>query len=145
MELAVALPLLVLVLVGTADFARVFYTAIALTNAARAGAQFGAFSAAQSSQVANMKTAATNAVNITFDLPQASNFCQCANDAGTFSDTSPSANNCTVDVATACPSPLHRVLTVTVTATKTFTTIAGLVGIPSSIALTRTATLRVSE
>ena len=40
-ELAVTLPLLVLLVVGVADLARVFYVSMALTNAARAGAQYG--------------------------------------------------------------------------------------------------------
>jgi Flp pilus assembly protein TadG len=149
-ELAVCLPLLALILVGTADFARIFYTTIALTNAARAGAQYGAYSLAQSGQVAEMQLAATNAVNISFDPPQASNLCQCADDTGAFSATSPTPNNCTVDVATACPGALHRVITVTVTATKSFTTISNLLGVPCRLAVggcsvTRSATLRVSE
>ena len=41
-ELAVALPVIVLLVIGAADFARVFYMAIELQNAARAGAQYGA-------------------------------------------------------------------------------------------------------
>ena len=40
-ELAVSLLMLVLLLLGTVDFARVFYADIELTNAARAGAQYG--------------------------------------------------------------------------------------------------------
>src|SRR5260221_3845737 len=50
-ELAIALPLLVAVLVGTTDFARVFYLATELTNAARAGAH---------SAPSPKRTAATN-------------------------------------------------------------------------------------
>jgi Flp pilus assembly protein TadG len=142
-ELAVCLPLLVLTLIGTADFARVFYDAIALTNAARAGAQYGAFSPGHSSNTSIMESTATAAVNITGVTATASRFCLCADDAGTFSSTTP-ANSCTTPVGTACTGGTHRVMTVTVTAEKFFTTIAGFIGIPS-YRLQRSATLRVTE
>ena len=143
-ELAVCLPLLVLTLIGTADFARVFYTSIELTSAARAGAQYGAHDSVQSSDTATMQTTAAAAVNITGVTASAARLCQCASDAGAFSATTP-ANSCTTLPAVACPGGLHRVMTVTVTTQKTFTTIVNYVGIPSSMALTRSATLRVSE
>src|SRR5688572_27017420 len=41
-ELAVVGPLLVLMVLGVADFGRVLYTSIILSHAARAGAQYGA-------------------------------------------------------------------------------------------------------
>ena len=65
MELAVTLPLLVLVMVGAIDFARVFYMGMELTNAARAGAQYGAYNPAQSGNIAGMQAAAAGSVNIT--------------------------------------------------------------------------------
>jgi Flp pilus assembly protein TadG len=143
-ELAVCLPLLVLTLIGTADFARVFYTSIELTNAARAGAQYGSRNPGQSSSPSLMQTTATGAVNITGVTATAARLCQCASDAGAFSDTTP-VNSCTTAVTTACTGGLHRVMTVTVTTQKTFTTIVNYIGIPASMALTRAATLRVSE
>ena len=137
-ELAVALPVLVVILIGTIDFARVFYTGISLTNAARAGAQFGASSIAQSTNFAGMRNAATSAVNITGVTANATALCQCATDAGVFSPTSP-VNSCT-----ATCSGGHIVNTVTVTTSKTFDlVIGGLPGVPNSIPLTRTATMRV--
>ena len=143
-EMAVCLPVLLLLLFGSIDFGRVFYTAMELNNAARAGAQYGAYNLARSGNTATMQTTATGAVNISGVSASASRSCQCATDSGTFSATSPSANNCTSPVATSCPSS-HRVVTVTVVATKTFVTTASFPGLPSSIALSRTATLRVSE
>jgi Flp pilus assembly protein TadG len=138
-ELAVALPLLVLTLIGTADFARVFYTSIELTNAARAGAQYGAASIANSSNVPNMQTTATSSVNITGLNAVAAQLCQCFTAAG----VPGSIVSCTL--AAPCSGGTHRVMTVTVTTTKTFTTLVNYVGIPSSLALIRSATLRVSE
>jgi len=143
-ELAICLPLLVLTLIGTADFARVFYTSIELTNAARAGAQYGASTPGRSSNAGIMQTTAQAAVNITGVTASAARLCQCATDAGAFSDTVP-LNSCTTAAAVACTGGTHRVMTVTVTTQKTFTTIVNFIGIPSSIALTRSATLRVSE
>ena len=144
-ELAVALPLLVLTLIGTADFARVFYDAIELSNAARAGAQYGAANLANAGNVANMQTIATSAINITGVTATASRLCQCATNAGAFTATSP-ANSCTTPAATACTGGTHRVMTVTVTAQKTFTTIVKFLGVaPWSRVIIRSATLRVSE
>ena len=40
-EFAVILPVLLLIVVGCVDFGRVMYLAIALTNSARAGAEYG--------------------------------------------------------------------------------------------------------
>lgn len=146
-ELAVSLPLLVLLLVGTVDFARVFYTAIELTNAARAGAQYGAASLANSAQDTAMETTATSSVNISGVSADASRLCQCADASGTwpFSATTP-PNNCTSPPADACPTAgYHRVLTVTVTTQAAFSMISPLLGsiIPSP--LQRSATLRVTE
>jgi Flp pilus assembly protein TadG len=136
-ELAVSLPLLVLVMVGVTDFARVFYTGMELTNAARAGAQYGSYNPAQSGDIAGMQTTATSSVNLTGVTATASRSCQCATGAGTFS-----AATCT----TTCPSGQHLVVTVTVTASKTFTTVVGsFPGIPHTVSLVRAATLRVPD
>lgn len=40
-ELALVIPLLLMILMGTIDFARAFYTKVAVTNAARVGAGVG--------------------------------------------------------------------------------------------------------
>jgi Flp pilus assembly protein TadG len=105
-ELAVALPVMVALVVFTTDFARVFYTAIELTNAARAGAQFGAKDLGSSTTTSAMQTAATNAVNISDVTASASRLCQCVNAAATFTATTP-ANNCTGAAATACSVWAH--------------------------------------
>ena len=138
MELAVCLPLLVLMMVGAADFARVFYTSIELNNAARAGAQYGASNLACSGDTSGMQNAAkAAAVDVTPVSAVASRTCQCFDDSG-----GPGAViACGTGV---CPTG-HRVITVTVTAGKTFTPIENYAGIFGPVALTRTATLQVSE
>src|SRR4026209_848545 len=55
-ELAVALPLVVLLAIGVADFGRMFYTGMVVANAARAAAEFGA------RKVETWDSAAANAV-----------------------------------------------------------------------------------
>jgi Flp pilus assembly protein TadG len=142
-ELAVCLPLLVLLMVGATDFARVFYTSIELNSASRAGAQYGASNLARSGSISGMQIAATSAVNITGVTAVATRTCQCADDAGTFSALA-GGTTCATDVATSCPSK-HRVVTVTVTASKTFTSFSNYGGLFSPVELSRTATLRVSE
>lgn len=137
-ELALALPLLVIILVATIDFARVFYLGIELTNAARAGAQWGAHVAAQSGNTGLMQTTAQNAITTPGITAAAARTCQCATDSGVYSATSP-----TNDCAGSCASGSHLVVTVTVTTSKTFTrVITGIPGLPTTITLTRSATMR---
>jgi Flp pilus assembly protein TadG len=144
--LAVALPVLVVVFVGAIDFARVFYTSMALTNAARAGVQYGAHDAIRSADTVGMKSTAESATGVGGITAVPTRTCQCATEGGTipFSDTSP-LNTCS---PTACSglSGTHLVVTVSVTTSKTFTTImSGVPGIPGSVSLSRTATMRVMQ
>jgi Flp pilus assembly protein TadG len=136
-ELAVALPVLILIMVGTIDFARAFYTAIELSNGARAGAQYGAQSG-KNGQFTNIESAArSGAFNIGNATAQASRSCQCATDSGAFTDTSP-VNDCTA----TCTGGSHMVISVTVTATSVFSTISRFPGIPHTLTINRAATLR---
>jgi Flp pilus assembly protein TadG len=134
-ELALTLPILVFAMVCAADFARVFYTAMELTNAARAGAQYGAINPAQSGDIAGMQTTATGSVNMTGVNAAASRSCFCATGLGSFS---PAA------CSTTCTGGQHLVVTVTVTTSKVFTTVVGAFpGVPHTVSLVRAATLRV--
>ena len=143
-ELALVLPVLVLVFVGTVDFGRVFYTSQSLTNAARAGAQYGAASPATSGDTAGMEATAEAATNLSGVTADADRLCQCATNTGVFSATSPAANTCHLPAAVSCPGGGHLVVTVTVTTTKTFRTImaGGLPGFMQAMTLTRSATQR---
>lgn len=65
-ETALALPLLSLLLLGASEFGLVDYEAIEVTNAAKAGVQYGAQSAARSGDTGGIQNAATlDAPNIT--------------------------------------------------------------------------------
>ena len=139
-ELAIALPLLVVVLLGSVDFGRVFRSAMIVTNAARAGALYGAQDPSLSGDTAGM-IAAANAVLTANALttgpsPTASTLCQCVTDAGVFSPTSP-VNSCT-----ATCSGGHLTTSVTVSVTRTFSMLASFPGLPNTMTFTRVATAR---
>ena len=142
-ELALVMPVLVLIFVATIDFGRVFYLSQSLTDAARAGAQYGAHSPAQSGDIAGMQTTAQNATGVSGIAAVAERLCQCASDTGTFTATTPTANDCSSPPATSCPGG-HLIVTVKVTTSKTFTTFmtGGLPGSLQSLDLTRSATMR---
>jgi Flp pilus assembly protein TadG len=60
-EFALAAPLIMLLLAGALDFGRVLRASICVADAARAGAQYGSLSSANSSNLSGMQTAALNA------------------------------------------------------------------------------------
>ena len=131
-----SLPLLILVLIGTVDFARVFYTAQALTNAARAGTLYGSQNTAYSADISGMRTAAQNSAqpDIGTVTVTPTTLCECAkNDGNAFR---------TVSCTAACDADEHLTVAAIVTASKTFTTATDFPGIPHSVALTRTTKLR---
>lgn len=138
------MPILLLLVVGTVDFGRIFFKSMAVAQAARAGAEYGAQSMTKSTDVAGIKTAAENAVAsdltlVDADLTVPARTCECATDAGVFSATSP-ANTCD---GTGCSAGSHTVVTVSVTAAKSFSTIINYPKIKSPITITRTTKIRV--
>ena len=137
-ELAASILVITIVLVGTTDFARVYHHVIDLDTAARAGAQYGAVSLANSSDTAGMQAAAVAAAPDTALTAVASRTCWCATDDGA---TYTSGVSCTDECPTGPPEQ-HLIVTVTVNASYTFRTFAKVAPIPSNFTLTRTATLR---
>jgi Flp pilus assembly protein TadG len=76
-ELALAVPLLVLLLFAGADFGRIFYLSIGVKNAARAGAQYGSQTVITAADSTGMISAArTDASNIT-NLTATATECTC--------------------------------------------------------------------
>ena len=135
-ELALTLPVLGILLIGTIDFARVYYAAMAVGQAARAGAAYGAQSVSTSGDDAGMAQAALSAANldltpaVTAASVHATHWCACAD--GT--QVSCASGTCTEGVP--------RVY-VSVEVDRTFQTLFPYPGIPSTVRLNRTATLRV--
>ena len=141
-ELAAAIPILLMLVVGTVDFGRVFYRSMAVAQAARAGAEWGAQSDANSTNATGIKTAAKNAVAADLTLVDGditwTRSCECATAAGVFSATSP-PNDCTA----ACASGSHMVVALNVSVAKSCSTVIDYPLIPHVVPITRTVKIRV--
>jgi Flp pilus assembly protein TadG len=149
-ELALVTPVLVGVLVGTVDFARVFYWDMALTTAARAGAQYGARNTTNASDSPGMKTAAVNAAQVDIASLSSSDITatcalKCEPDAPAdafYTLANPSGGSACTNPTPTCTGGNHLIWTVTVSATKPFSTLARYPGIPNTLAITRSVTMR---
>jgi Flp pilus assembly protein TadG len=139
-ELAVTLPLLVVVLVGITDFGRAFRTAMVVVNAARAGAQYGSQSQSSSTDTAGMITKANEVLSAngltTGPTPVAARSCECATNAGVYTPTTP------VNTCSATCTGGHIVISVNVSVTRTFSMLTPFPGLPDSVTVIRNATAR---
>jgi len=137
-ELALALPLLVLILVGTIDFARAFHTAMVLQNSARAGAQYGAQSTSFASNTSGMISTAKTSASTDLGAIDATaeETCYCA------SNTDPNVGNPSPNTCAGTCTTGHLVVSVKVTAGASFSTITRFPGIPHTFRISRGATLR---
>jgi Flp pilus assembly protein TadG len=126
------LPLLLLMLVGATDFARLFYDGIAVTNAARAGVQFGTLNKTNSGDTAGMIQAATGDVEgVSGVSVTAERYCAC-----------PDGTRIDCVTGTCGLSRKTPDIIVKVTAQKTFQTLFQYPGIPHTITLKRDAIVR---
>lgn len=139
-ELAVALPLLAVILVGTIDFGRAFRETMIITNAARAGAQYGAQSIYNSGDQTGMQNAALGVLSVNGVTSGASatavRQCYCASGSGSFG----APFGC--PVVNPCVSTEHLVVTVTVTAQGTFLLTTPFPGLPNGFTISRSASAR---
>lgn len=130
-ELAVVFPVLLLLGIGAADYGRVYFTGIAVANAARAGAQYGSQTVITANDTAGINQTARNdgadAGSITVTSRQ---FCRC--DAG---EVSCGAGD--------CGAYGFYKLYVEVTASTSVNLLFRYPGLPDSIAVLRVATFRV--
>jgi Flp pilus assembly protein TadG len=133
-EVAVAVTLFAFIALGTVDFGRVSYMGMALTNAARTGALYGARTLVKSGDVTGMQNAAINsaAADIGAITAAATRLCTC--DAGATLDCTPPT------VPAACGGSMR--IRVKVIASKTFTMIKAFPGLPGTVSLSRTAIMR---
>lgn len=133
MELALTLPMLLLILVGVAEFGRFAYASIEVNNAARAGVQYGAQSQFTASDVAGMKLAATqDGPDFTQMSATAKNFCSCADG---------SASTCAIGDCSAS----HVVEYVQVNTTAIVNPIFSYPGISNTLTLRGQAIMRVEQ
>lgn len=141
-ELALLLPILTMLLVGTVDLGRLAYMSIEVASAARAGVQYGQQNSSTWSNVSGMETAATSDAP---DLVGAANgnltavatyWCQCADGTGVTPSCSPSPISC---------ASTHRVDYVKVVTTATYKAWFVCPGIPSTTTLTSQAVMRAGQ
>jgi len=132
-ELAIVVPVLALLLVASADFARVFYFSIAVNNAARAGAQYGSQTLATAADINGMKSAATQDAPNLPSLAATAQLCTCG--------TGSSVAACASSYCTNNPTGNY----VEVDTTMTFNTIVTYPGIPSSVPLAGKAIMQVQQ
>jgi Flp pilus assembly protein TadG len=127
-EFALAAPLLMLLLAGVLNYAMALRVAIAVADAARAGAQYGSLTPANAADIAGMSSAARNsAPELTGMTATGSKICKCS--------------GASVGCAAACsPGPLE--VYVQVTAGATAPNWFRYPGLPFSGSVAATATMR---
>jgi Flp pilus assembly protein TadG len=159
-ELAVTAPLLMGMMIGTAEVGRIAYAAIEVSNAARAGAAYGAQSLTTASSTANIEQAAKNeAPNISSLTVTTSEACVCESiNTSTGATTTTSITTCSGTGSTAgtqCPASTtsgtvnNIVQFVTVTTTATVATMFTYnyrgFGLPATFTLNGYSEMRVVQ
>ena len=100
-ETALIFPMLLALLIGAAEFARVAYAAIEVANAARAGVQYGAQSGFNASDSTGIATAAAkDAANVTGLVTTSSIACICSDGAASTCANTDCANSHTEEILT---------------------------------------------
>ena len=147
LEVALLLPMLLILLLGVIEVGRYAYIAILVGNAARAGAGYGAQSLPLSVDTTGIQTAADN------------DFQNNGQDVSNLTVSSSTSCGCdsagTVTLATSCSTKInpsagtctsgHWVVMVSVAASGTFSSLFNYPGIPTSITVSRSDTERVAQ
>lgn len=135
-EIAVTMPILLILLVGGAELARLAYASIEITNAAKAAVQYGDQNSAYASTDNNgmLIAAQQDARQLSGLALTSSRQYQCSNAPGTL---------ITVTNTSCTGFQIEQILTVTATAT--FDPLIHLPGLPNTYTLASTATQMVLE
>ena len=146
-ELALVLPMLILLVVGGAEVGRLAYADIEVSNAARAGVAYAmqGHSTVAASQFTNIENAAKQDApdihSLVVDPPILT--CYCETSAGV---TTALASCSSTDAnLTTCASPSSIVIYVEVDTHAGVDTVFHFPGIPNSVTLRGTATMRVEN
>jgi Flp pilus assembly protein TadG len=135
-ELALIFPIFILLLIGAAEFGRLAYAAIEISNAARAGASYGSLNHITASDFANIRLAATtDAANVAGVTATATNSCACSTGA---------ALTCSTALLN-CTDPARIIEYVTVTTSGTVDPLFHYPGLPRTFTLTGQAMMRVEQ
>jgi Flp pilus assembly protein TadG len=129
-ELALLLPLLLMLVIGVTEIGRYAYYDILVANAARAGAAYGAQGLAQAADAAGIRAAAyADGLSTMTITPIQQCGCSAAGLGGCPSGA-------------VCPTPL---VYIQVTAMEQFNSLFNYPGLPANLTLTSTVTMRVSQ
>jgi Flp pilus assembly protein TadG len=130
-ELAVVMPVLILIAVGVMDYSRVYFTSVAVSNAARAGAEYGtAVAGNQIDQTKIQNFAKADGAEVGSITVTSRTFCECAGVP---------VLNC----APLCTGNNPPEVFVEVNATKDVALLLRYPGLPASITVARQATFRL--
>lgn len=144
-ELALVLPIFVLLLLGAAEVGRLAYAAIEVSNAARAGVAYAAQSHTTASDTSStggiILAAQTEAPDITTLTATATLSCSCESSTGTM----PAPGSCTGVTLTSCPGTSRIVEFVQVNTSAPVNTVFHVPGIPNSVTFKGQATMRVVQ
>ncbi len=132
-ELALSVPLLLMMFLVVVETGRAFYIAISLSNAARAGVQYGSQNLTTAGDNAGMQAAAANdAPNLVAMTATATHFCVCSDG---------SALTC---LATDCAAS-HRLLYTEVNTSASYKPLISFMGILPPITVPGKAIMRVVQ
>lgn len=136
-ELALCLPVFLLLIAGTAEIANIAWASVQLNNAAHAGAQFGSLNHANADNPSQIETAAQNEAPFTITFPTApAQTCVCTDGSGTPQPT----RGCTLDATTGCPSPTYTMqIMLQVSVQAVVKPIVHYPGLPASYTMNATA------
>ena len=139
-ELALTLPLFLLILLGTAEFARFAWASIETTNAARAGVQYGAQTHVTAADLAGMQAAALNdGVNLTGLTATPTSTCACSTAAST-------TIACPTAISSgSCASPAVVLVYVQVTTSSTVKPLYHWPGLPTTFTANGSAVMEVEQ
>lgn len=135
-EVAIILPTLILMLLGVVDFGRAYYWVNELTGAAQAGAVYGSQNPTDTTGMQN--TAIADAPDITASSTEITGFAVAASYGCECSDGSGVSAGC----ASAPSCSTNTVYYVKVTATASYKPLFPWPGIPATIPMSKTVTMR---
>jgi len=138
LELALCLPLFLLLLRGGAEIANIAWASVQLNNAAHAGAAFASHNRGWVADIGNIEQAAQNeAPKLTLTFPSDPvQACSCVH-----ASANPAGTGC--DTTTECPSPNVILDNITVTVQANVTPLIHYPGLPASYTLHASATMGV--
>ncbi len=134
-ELALLTPVLLLLSLGVIEYGRYEYFSILVANAAREGAQYGSQNLGTAADTPGIQLAASQDAQSLSELTVTS-VEQCGCTGSALSSTCP---------ASGCTAPGHPLVYVQVTASATINSLFNYPGIPSSLTLSSTDRMRVTQ